>query len=105
MHKYINHVMSFKEEVAYSPDSVVSKIIYKGPNIILTLFALAKGQSIAEHTTPFDALVQVLEGTVELTIGNEKKAVAAGNSIIMPATVPHALFATTDYKMLLTMMK
>lgn len=105
MEKYINRIMSFKEEVAYSPDSVVSKIVYKGPHIILTLFALAKGQSIAEHTTPFDALVQVLEGTVELTIGNEKKAVAADNSIIMPANVPHALYATENYKMLLTMMK
>ena len=105
MDKYINELLTFTTEVQYAAGSVVSKIIYKGPNIILTLFALAKGQSIAEHLTPFDALVQVLEGTVELTIGGEKKALTTGQSIIMPANVPHALFAVTDYKMLLTMMK
>jgi quercetin dioxygenase-like cupin family protein len=60
-------------EVGYSRDCVTSKIIYKGPNVILTLFALAKDQSIAEHTTPFDALVQVLEGKVRITIGGKKK--------------------------------
>lgn len=105
MNKYINRLISLPEEIDYSPDSVVSKIIYKGPNTILTLFALAKGQSIAEHITPFDAMVQVLEGNVELTIGSEKKAVSAGNTIIMPAHVPHALYAVENYKMLLTMMK
>jgi quercetin dioxygenase-like cupin family protein len=105
MDKYINKILDLAKEVRYSKDCVTSKIIYKGPNVILTLFALAKGQSIAEHITPFDALVQVLEGTAELVIGGRKRTVKAGQSIIMPAKVPHALYAVDNYKMLLTMMK
>lgn len=105
MDKFINKILNFSKEISYSADCVTSKIIYKGPNIILTLFALAKDQSIAEHTTPFDALVQMLEGTAELVIGGEKKVLKTGESIIMPAKIPHALFAVENYKMLLTMMK
>ena len=71
----------------------------------MTIFALDKGQSIAEHITPFDAFVQVIDGEAELIIGGEKKLLKTGESIIMPANIPHALFARNEYKMLLTMMK
>jgi quercetin dioxygenase-like cupin family protein len=74
-------------------------------NQILNLFALAEGQSIARHITPFEAMVQVLDGEVELTIGNIKKTLGKGESIIMPANVPHALYAKSSYKMFLIMMK
>jgi quercetin dioxygenase-like cupin family protein len=105
MNKFINIVLDLNKEINYSPDSVVSKMIYKAPHAILTLFALEKGQSIAEHTTPFDAMVQILEGEAEIVIGGVKKLVKAGESIIMPVNIPHALFAVTAYKMLLVMMK
>lgn len=101
----MNKTLALEQEINYSPDSVVSKIIYKSPHTILTLFALAEGQSIAEHLTPFDAMVQVLAGEAELVIGGVKKIVKSGESIIMPANVPHALFARQEYKMLLVMMK
>ncbi|MFC1517897.1 cupin domain-containing protein [Candidatus Margulisiibacteriota bacterium] len=105
MDKFVNQVISLSKSIDYSQDAIVSKIIYKSDHTILTLFALAEGQSIAEHVTPFDAQVQVLEGKAELVIGGEKKIVKAGESIIMPANVAHALFAKQAYKMLLTMMK
>ncbi len=105
MEKFMNKALALVNEVDYSEDSVVSKIIYKNPHVILTLFALAEGQSIAEHLTPFDAMVQVIEGEAELVIGGETKVVRAGESLIMPANVPHALFAKHAYKMLLVMMK
>jgi len=105
MQEFINKNINFNSFIEYSKNSIVSKIIYKSPHTILTLFALDQGQSIAEHITPFDALVQIIDGEAELTIGGEKKLLNAGESIIMPANIPHALFAKTSYKMLLTMMK
>jgi quercetin dioxygenase-like cupin family protein len=105
MTEYINRNMQLSKEIEYSAGSIVSKIIYKNEHTILTLFSLDAGQTIAEHLTPFDAMVQVLEGMVELTIGGVKTIVSAGESIIMPANIPHALLAVTSYKMLLVMMK
>lgn len=102
---YLNKVLDLNKEITYSLGSIVSKIIYKTDHTILTLFALDKDQSIAEHVTPFEAMVQVIDGEAELVIGGEVKTVKAGESIIMPATVPHALFARRAFKMLLTMMK
>ncbi|MCK4609400.1 MAG: cupin domain-containing protein [Gammaproteobacteria bacterium] len=105
MTDYINTPLKLVELVSYANGSVVSMIIYKSEHTILTLFALDKGQSIAEHTTPFDALVQILDGEAEITIRGEKNLFKKAESIIMPANSPHALFAKTPYKMLLTMMK
>lgn len=102
---YLNKVLDLNKEISYSLGSIVSKIIYKTDHTILTLFALDKDQSIAEHVTPFEAMVQVIDGEAELVIGGEAKTVKAGESIIMPAAVPHALFARRAFKMLLTMMK
>lgn len=105
MADFINKTFNLASSVEYSKGSIVSKIIYKNEHVILTLFALDQGQSIAEHVTPFDAMVQVLEGEAEFTIGNEKKIVKSTENIILPMNVPHALFATKAYKMLLVMMK
>ncbi len=105
MTNIINKTLQLSATIEYANDSVVSKIIYKNDHNILTLFSLDKGQSIAEHVTPFDAMVQILEGVAELTIGGEKKIVKAGESIIMPMNIPHSLYAPEKYKMLLVMMK
>jgi len=105
MTNYINVPLQLAESTSYNENAVVSKIIYKSEHTILTVFSLDQGQSIAEHTTPFDALVQILDGEAEITIGGEKNLFKKGEGIIMPANTPHALYAKTPYKMLLTMMK
>ncbi|HET8734809.1 MAG TPA: cupin domain-containing protein [Anaeromyxobacteraceae bacterium] len=92
-------------EVTYVPGSVVSRIITKARGGSLTLFAFDAGQELSEHTAPFDALVQVLDGSVELTIGGQKVLARAGESVLMPAGVPHAVHAPERFKMLLSMVR
>jgi len=96
---------SFRESISYSDNAVVSKQVLKKPTGNITLFAFDKDQELSEHTAPFDALVQVLEGTVRLRIDKKDYKISEGSSIIMPANIPHALFATEKFKMLLTMIK
>lgn len=105
MEEYKNKKLNFVNDIKYAEGAIVSKTLYRTETSVLTLFALAKEQKIAEHTTPFDALVQILEGEAEITIGDKVAVYKAGESIIMPINIPHALSAITDYKMLLTMMK
>jgi quercetin dioxygenase-like cupin family protein len=91
--------------IAYADDSVVSKTILKKDSGNVTLFSFDQGQGLSEHTAPFDAIVQVLDGSAEIRIGGEDRTVVAGNMIIMPADVPHALQAKERFKMLLIMIK
>lgn len=91
--------------VIYAEDSVISKtLIDKGIGNI-TLFSFDKGQGLSEHTSPFDAVVHILDGQAQITIGGEKKMVKTGEMIIMPAIVPHALHAEEKFKMLLIMIR
>lgn len=91
--------------VEYNYDSIVSRSLLPGENGNVTLFAFYKGQSLSEHTTPFDALIYVLEGEAEVVIGGEPHRLSGGDSIIMPPDVPHAVSAPADFKMLLVMIK
>lgn len=91
--------------VAYAPGSIVSRTVAETEGGTVTLFAFDQGQGLSEHTTPFDALVQVLEGQAELTIGGQSVAAAAGRAVLMPADVPHAVGAPAPFKMLLTMLR
>lgn len=93
------------ELVSYASDSIVSKTIIDKPVGTLTLFAFDKGQKLSEHTAPYDAVVQVLDGCAGLTIGGEDMEVAAGEIIIMPGNVPHSVEAKEKFKMLLTMIR
>ena len=93
------------ELLAYVPGSVVSRTLIKRPVGTVTLFSFDKGQGLSEHTAPFDALVQVLEGKAELTIGGESVKAGAGETVLMPADVPHSLHAPEPFKMLLTMIR
>lgn len=97
--------ISFKESIEYSEGSIVSKkiITNKGGNI--SLFAFDKGEALSEHTAPFDALVQILDGVMKISLNKEDHLVGEGQSIIMPANIPHALEALQPTKMLLTMVK
>ncbi len=91
--------------VGYSGDSIVSKTILDKPTGTITLFSFDKGQKLSEHTSPYDAVVQVLDGQASLTIGGEIQQVPAGEIIVMPANVPHAVDAEERFKMLLTMIR
>jgi quercetin dioxygenase-like cupin family protein len=96
---------NLKEYISYADDAVVSKtLIDKGIGNI-TLFSFDKDQGLSEHTSPFDAVVHILDGEAEITIGGEKRNVKTGEMIIMPANIPHALYAQEKYKMLLTMLR
>lgn len=94
-----------KDAISYSDGAVVSKIIVKNEAGNVTLFAFDRGQGLSEHTAPFDALVQVIEGSVKIIINKEDYILKEGDMIIMPATVPHALEAVERFKMILTMIK
>ncbi|MFC1547182.1 cupin domain-containing protein [Candidatus Neomarinimicrobiota bacterium] len=93
------------ELVEYQDGSVVSRTLIKQEKGTVTLFAFDQDQALSEHTAPFDALVQVLEGSAEITIAGQAHLVQAGQMIIMPANQPHALRAVERFKMLLTMIR
>lgn len=93
------------ELVQYQEGSVVSREILRKSTGNVTLFAFDDGQGLSEHTAPFDALAQVLEGEAEITIAGEPHVVRAGEVILMPAGKPHALKALKRFKMLLTMIR
>ena len=98
-------ILNFIDMVAYSADGIISKRILEKQTGNITLFSFDQGQKLSEHTAPFDAMVQVLEGESEISINTKTYILKAGESIIMPANVPHAVYATTKFKMLLTMIK
>ncbi len=98
-------VKSTAEYVSYQDGAVVSREILKRPTGTVTLFAFAEGEGLSEHTAPFDALVQVLEGHAEITISGQAHQVRGGEMILLPAGQPHALKAITRFKMLLTMIR
>lgn len=91
--------------VQYGDGSIVSKIILKREKGNITLFSFDEGQSLSEHTAPYDAFVQILDGRANITIGGESKDVGSGEFIIMPANVPHSVLAKEKFKMLLTMIR
>src|SRR5512134_1973676 len=91
--------------VSYQDGAVVSREIVKKPTGNVTLFAFDEGQGLSEHTAPFDALVQVVEGEAEIVIAGESHRVHSGEMILMPAGRPHALGAPERFKMILTMIR
>lgn len=98
-------IFRFDDEVNYADGAIVSKNVIRRDTGNISLFAFDKGEGLSEHTTPFDALVQVVDGKAEITVGGKKHLLEKGDSIIMPANIPHALKAVEKYKMLLTMIK
>lgn len=94
-----------KELVEYSANSIVSRTIAERKTGTLTAFAFDKGQGLSEHSAPFDAIVQVIDGTGEFIIGGVPVTASSGQILIMPAKVPHAVKAIKKFKMLLTMIR
>ena len=91
--------------IDYQDEAVVSRTLIKKTTGTVTLFAFDQGQGLSEHTAPFDALVQVLEGEVEVSISGNPLRLTAGQMVIMPADKPHAVNAVERCKMLLTMIR
>ncbi len=101
----IGQAFNLEQFVSYADGSVVSKTLLKKDIGNVTLFAFDKGQGLSEHTAPFDAVVYILDGQAEVTIGGQAQDVSAGEMLIMPANIAHSLTAKTPYKMLLIMIR
>jgi len=95
----VNNVLQYQE------GSIVSKLLVNKDTGTITLFAFDEGQGLSEHTAPFDAIAHIIDGNVEIIISSKKFNLKAGEMIIMPANEPHALSATTKFKMMLIMIK
>jgi len=97
--------VNLKDYIEYSTGSVVSRTLKENRAGTITLFAFDAGQGLSEHSAPFDAVVQVIDGEGRFIIGGEEHDLKAGQLIIMPANVPHAVRAKQRFKMLLTMLR
>jgi len=98
-------VFSFDGSIEYSDGGIVSKTILKKETGNISLFSFDKGEALSEHTAPFDAIIQVVDGKAEIVIGGKSFYLEAGQSIIMPASITHAVKAVEKFKMVLTMIK
>lgn len=98
-------IINLQKHLNYQAQSVVSREIIKKQVGTVTLFAFDVGQGLSEHTAPFDALVQIVDGEVDIFIAGELHKLQAGELIIMPAGIPHSLQAVTPFKMILTMIR
>ena len=96
---------SLSESVTYALGSIVSKTLLKKDTGNITLFSFDKGQGLSEHTSPYDAVVYILDGEAEIAIGGKKQVVRTGEMLIMPANVSHALHAASQFKMLLILIR
>ena len=107
MEKAKKEVKQFKllERVKYSREGIVSSEVLRNSAGTLTVFAFDAGQGLSEHSAPFDAVVQILEGRATITIGGEPHEVSQGEMLIMPANVPHALSCVEPFKMVLAMFR
>ncbi len=98
-------VFCLAQQIDYSEGGIVSKQILKNQAGNITLFSFDKEQGLSEHTASFDAMVQILDGKAEITIGGTSHTMETGQMIIMPADIPHAVYAVEQFKMLLTMVR
>lgn len=101
----LSEVIKLAESIEYASSSIVSKSVIKKPAGNISLFAFDKGEGLAEHSSPHEALVQILDGEAKIIIGGDPVTVCTGESIILPANIPHSLQAEEKFKMMLTMIK
>ena len=94
--------LDLRSLVAYQPGQIVSRTLAQNKALSLTLFAFDTGEEISSHESKGDAMVQILDGTAKITIGGDVHILSAGQTVVMPAGVPHALLAETPFQMLLT---
>jgi quercetin dioxygenase-like cupin family protein len=101
----VNKVLELASSVKYQNGSIVSQTYIDKKAGTITLFSFDKGQGLSAHMAPYDAMVYIVDGMVEITIAGKKNILKKGQTIIMPANKPHALFAVKKFKMLLVMIK
>lgn len=101
----LNEANKISDLIEYQKDSVVSKTLIKKEKGTITIFAFDQAQGLSEHTAPFDALVQVVDGKADILLNGKSNIVTEGEMIIMPANVPHALKAIEKFKMMLIMIR
>lgn len=97
--------IDLKNSVEYSEGGIVSKTVIKRETGNISVFSFDKGEGLTEHTSPFDAVIMAIDGMGEITIGGEPRMVEAGQLIIMPRDVPHSVYATEKFKMMLIMIR
>ena len=98
-------VKPLSELLQYQEGSIVSRVLLKNKGGTVTLFAFDQGEGLSEHTAPFEALVFVIDGEAEVEIAGNAYRVRQGETITLPANIPHAVRAATRFKMLLTMIR
>ncbi len=103
--KEIKGLINLDDLVDVQPGAVVSRTLIESDGGTVTLFAFDEGEKLSEHTAPYDALVQIIEGNMKVVLGGEPNSMQAGDSLLMPANVPHSLEALKPTKMLLTMVR
>ena len=101
----LTRVVQQAEIVQYQPGSIVSRTLVKNPGGTVTAFAFDQGESLSEHTAPFDALVFIVDGEAEISISIISHRVRTGQMLLLPAGQPHAIKAVTKFKMILVMIK
>lgn len=101
----LSKVLKLQDLISYKEGQIISMTIAQIPTANITLFSLDKGEGISTHTTAGDAMVQILDGEAEITIGGNVLNVKAGETVIMPSDIPHGLEARQRFKMLLTVVK
>lgn len=94
-------VLSLKDEVQVQPGQVVSKTLVQNSSVSITLFAFAQGEEISSHKSGGDALVTVFEGKGRFTVGGKDHLLSEGESLVMPADIPHAIYAPESFKWML----
>ncbi len=100
-----SQAVNINELVDYEEGRVVSRTLSAKPHVNITLFAFDQGEEISAHTSPGDAMVQVLDGTARITIDGESLEAVAGQVVVMPSNVPHSVYAASRFKMLLVVVK
>ena len=98
-------VFMFNDSIEYSEGGIVSKTVLKKQTGNISLFSFDKGEALSEHTAPFDAMIQVVDGRGEIIIGGKSFFLEPGQVIIMPANITHAVKASEKFKMVLTMIR
>ena len=98
-------IVNLPNALQYQPKSVISRVLLKNAGGTITLFAFDADEGLSEHKTPYDAFVNVVEGEVRIRIADQEHHLKPGDSLVLPADIPHAVDAITQFKMLLTMIK
>ena len=100
-----SEIVNLSAALEYQNQSVISRVLLKNAGGTITLFAFDEGEGLSEHKTPYDAFVTIVEGSVRIRIADHVHSLSAGDSLVLPADIPHAVDAMTKFKMLLVMIK